>query len=218
MSQSIPTKPFLRASLDYAILGDHESLEMARDRIRENAIKVGIFANVNSLETKAMDVTREVIKRVNETRERVFRNAVARRFGENMVEALANKCQLFERRMNNGDIVQELKMGGEILVRLTEKHEGCKVTLHEEYPEMPTKDVEPIEVTVTKYKTKDGQVFEKEAKAEEHAAILRGDAKICDACGGTGLYDNVGDGRHKSSCRVCRSTGVLYRQEVWGPK
>ena len=218
MSHNIPIKPFLRASLDYAVLGDHETLEMARDRIRENAVKVGMFADTDSSETRVMGVTREVIKRVNEARENIFRRAVARRFGENMVEALANKCQLFEHRMNNGDIVQELRMGGEILVWLTEKHDKLNITLHEEYPEMSIKDVEAIEVTVTKYKTKDGQVFEKEAKAEEHAAILRGDAKKCHCCKGEGRYDPVGDGRSVSKCAHCKGTGVLYRQETWGPK
>lgn len=203
MSQSIPTKSFLRSSLDYAILGDHETIEMARERIRGDA---------------QQDLVRETLLRVYEAREKIFKRAVARRFGENMVEALANKCQLFERRMNNGDIIQELKMGGEVLVRLTEKHEGCNITLHEEYPEMLTKDVESIEVTVTKYKTKDGRMFEKVEKAEEHAAILRGDAKTCDCCGGDGQYDPVGDGRTKRKCQECKGTGVLYRQEIWGPK
>lgn len=75
--------------------------------------------------------------------------------------------------------------------------------------------MEIVKVQATKYKTKDGRLFDREKDAELHELFLDKKAKSCRDCGGTGKSDLAGDGRQFSICGACKGKGYLLKVEKW---
>ena len=74
-------------------------------------------------------------------------------------------------------------------------------------------------IIVTKYKAKDGKIFEDETSCIAHENMLTqielGNIIVCNVCKGTGTIDIYGDGRVFSKCSSCEGRKYLTKTTVW---
>lgn len=74
-----------------------------------------------------------------------------------------------------------------------------------------------VAVTTVKYQTADGRQFTDPKDAELHGKLLKGEARKCLECGGSGQSDAFGDGREFHKCTDCGGTGYQTIKSTWGP-
>jgi len=72
-----------------------------------------------------------------------------------------------------------------------------------------------IIVQATKYEAKGGSVHDTEQECEHHEKVVQGTRKQCSHCGGAGVNDPYGDGRHLYQCDYCKGKGWVEKQEAW---
>ena len=76
-------------------------------------------------------------------------------------------------------------------------------------------NIKEIKVSIIKYETDDGKIFDTIEKAHDHVLRTNGMRKQCPACLGVGKIDPFGDGRDYIRCPNCQAKGYVDRQEVW---
>lgn len=71
-----------------------------------------------------------------------------------------------------------------------------------------------IEVTVIKYQTEDGRIFDNPKEAEHYERLKNGTRRLCEECKGTGrMLSN--DMRSTVPCTDCNQKGWQEKVEVW---
>lgn len=76
-------------------------------------------------------------------------------------------------------------------------------------------DIKEVKVSITKYQTDDGKIFDTIEKAHDHALRNEGLRKPCRTCGGIGNIGPFGDGRDFIPCFNCSGKGYVDHQVVW---
>lgn len=71
-----------------------------------------------------------------------------------------------------------------------------------------------IEVTVIKYQTEDGEIFDNPNEAEHYERMLKGIRRVCTSCKGSGRVLSV-DMRSTEPCQDCNQKGWQEKVEVW---
>lgn len=74
------------------------------------------------------------------------------------------------------------------------------------------KSMKPIKVSITKYESKDGKVFDTEEAALIQDDIVDGKKRVCPGCKGEKKVWND-DGRGQYSCGACNGKG--YQELKW---